>query len=148
MCTRFRDGDTTHLRIFGLRPRQFGFLWPRMSADKLSAEDRGALAAHAPRRATRMGAAIRHALQLARETAGIKVLEHCFDATRRTTTRAPIGPTANTHPDTRAQHCEVGAGARHGFCVTIDPAGHDYLRRMCKETRYLVIDDVISLPHE
>jgi len=30
----------------------------------------------------------------------------------------------------------------------IDPAGHDYLRRMCKQTRYLVIDDVTALPHE
>jgi nitric oxide reductase NorD protein len=34
------------------------------------------------------------------------------------------------------------------FCVTIDPAGHDYLRRMCRESRYLVIDDVSALPRE
>jgi nitric oxide reductase NorD protein len=41
--------------------------------------------------------------------------------------------------------------AAHGiatYCVTIDPAGHDYLRRMCAEHTYLVIDDVPSLPRE
>ncbi len=34
------------------------------------------------------------------------------------------------------------------FCITIDPAGHDYLRRMCPEQRYLVVDDVHQLPAE
>ena len=32
------------------------------------------------------------------------------------------------------------------FCVTIDPAGHDYLRRMCTPEGYRVIDDVHALP--
>jgi nitric oxide reductase activation protein len=32
------------------------------------------------------------------------------------------------------------------FCVTIDPAGYDYLRRMCPDERYLVIDEVAELP--
>ena len=34
------------------------------------------------------------------------------------------------------------------FCITVDPAGHDYLRRMCAPDRYLVIDDVAALPRE
>jgi len=34
------------------------------------------------------------------------------------------------------------------FCITIDPAGNDYLRRMCLPHRYLVIDDVTALPAE
>ncbi len=34
------------------------------------------------------------------------------------------------------------------FCVTIDRAGHDYLREMCPEGRYLIIDEVESLPVE
>ena len=34
------------------------------------------------------------------------------------------------------------------FCLTIDPAGHDYLREMCQEDRYLVIDDIAALPAE
>jgi nitric oxide reductase activation protein len=34
------------------------------------------------------------------------------------------------------------------FCITIDPAGQDYLRRMCAQSRYLIIDDVTALPRE
>ena len=40
---------------------------------------------------------------------------------------------------------------RHGivtFCITVDPAGHDYLRVMCPGERYAVIDDVAALPEE
>ncbi len=32
------------------------------------------------------------------------------------------------------------------FCITIDPTGHDYLRRMCPAQRYLVLDDIHQLP--
>lgn len=34
------------------------------------------------------------------------------------------------------------------FCVTIEPAGHDYLGVMCPDVRYLVIDDVAALSDE
>ena len=34
------------------------------------------------------------------------------------------------------------------FCITVDPAGHDYLGEMCQEARYAVIDDVEDLPIE
>jgi nitric oxide reductase NorD protein len=34
------------------------------------------------------------------------------------------------------------------FCLSIDPAGHDYLRRMCPPQRYMVISDVAALPDE
>ena len=34
------------------------------------------------------------------------------------------------------------------FCITIDPAGHDYLREMCPDQRYLVIDEIEALPAE
>jgi nitric oxide reductase NorD protein len=119
-------------------------------ADKLSLKTWGALAAMQPRRSTRMGAAIRHALgKLARETAGIKVLIIISDGypedhdygTDRTDREYGI-------QDTARALWEVERAGITDFCVTIDPAGHDYLRRMCKETRYLVIDDVTALPHE
>jgi nitric oxide reductase NorD protein len=119
-------------------------------ADKLSLRTWGALAAMQPRRSTRMGAAIRHALsKLARETAGIKVLIIVSDGypedhdygTDRTDREYGI-------QDTARALWEVERAGVTDFCVTIDPAGHDYLRRMCKETRYLVIDDVTALPHE
>jgi nitric oxide reductase NorD protein len=34
------------------------------------------------------------------------------------------------------------------FNLSIDPAGHDYLRRMCPPRRYMVIGDVAALPGE
>jgi nitric oxide reductase NorD protein len=34
------------------------------------------------------------------------------------------------------------------FCITVDKAGHDYLREMCDESRYMVIDDIAALPRE
>lgn len=119
-------------------------------ADKLSRKTWGALAAMQPRRSTRMGAAIRHALgKLARETAGIKVMIIVSDGypedhdygTDRTDREYGI-------QDTARALWEVERAGITDFCVTIDPAGHDYLRRMCKETRYLVIDDVTALPQE
>jgi nitric oxide reductase NorD protein len=119
-------------------------------ADKLSLRTWGALAAMQPRRSTRMGAAIRHALgKLVRETAGIKVLIIVSDGypedhdygTDRTDREYGI-------QDTARALWEVERAGITDFCVTIDPAGHDYLRRMCKETRYLVIDDVTALPQE
>lgn len=36
----------------------------------------------------------------------------------------------------------------HTFCITVDPAGHDYLRAMRPDERYLVIDDIGALPDE
>ena len=34
------------------------------------------------------------------------------------------------------------------FCITVDRAGNDYLREMCDEKNYLVIEDIRSLPRE
>jgi hypothetical protein len=119
-------------------------------ADKLSARTWAALAAMQPRRSTRMGAAIRHALsKLARESASMKVLiivsdgypeDHDYGADR-TDREYGIQDTARALRETER------AGITN-FCVTIDPAGHDYLRRMCRESRYLVINDVTALPRE
>ncbi|HEY2677896.1 MAG TPA: VWA domain-containing protein [Steroidobacteraceae bacterium] len=119
-------------------------------ADKLSVRTWAALAAIQPRRSTRMGTAIRHALsKLARESASMKILiiisdgypeDHDYGADR-TDREYGIQDTA------RALREAERAGVTD-FCVTIDPAGHDYLRRMCRESRYLVIDDVTALPRE
>ena len=34
------------------------------------------------------------------------------------------------------------------FCLTVDPSGHDYLREMCPDQRYMVIQDINQLPDE
>jgi nitric oxide reductase NorD protein len=118
--------------------------------DKLSARTWGALAAMQPRRSTRMGTAIRHALRkLAGESAGIKVLIIVSDGYPED---HDYGPDRTDREygiqDTARALREVERAGVTDFCVTIDPAGHDYLRRMCKQTRYLVIGDVTALPRE
>ena len=34
------------------------------------------------------------------------------------------------------------------FCVSVDHAAHDYLRKVCAPSRYLVIGDVHALPEQ
>mgnify|MGYP001815818219 CR=1 FL=1 len=34
------------------------------------------------------------------------------------------------------------------FCVTVDRSGQDYLRRMCPDSRYLVIEEMEDLPDQ
>ena len=34
------------------------------------------------------------------------------------------------------------------FCVTVDRSGQDYLRRMCPDARYLVIEEMEDLPDQ
>ncbi len=119
-------------------------------ADKLNARTWAALGAMQPRRSTRMGAAIRHAVaKLAREPAGMKVLiivsdgypeDHDYGADR-TDREYGIQDTARALQE--AQRAGIV-----DFCITIDPAGQDYLRRMCAASRYLIIDDVTALPRE
>ena len=32
------------------------------------------------------------------------------------------------------------------FCLTVDKAGHDYLKTMCQDMGYEILDDVTALP--
>jgi nitric oxide reductase NorD protein len=48
--------------------------------------------------------------------------------------------------DTAMALREAEAAGILSFCITVDKAGHDYLREMCADSRYLVIEDVFSLP--
>ena len=43
---------------------------------------------------------------------------------------------------------EMQAAGIRPFCITVDAAGHDYLREMCDPQSYLVIDHVADLPRE
>ncbi len=116
--------------------------------DRLTARTWGALAAMKPRRSTRMGPAIRHALaRLDLQDARLKVLIVVSDGFPED---FDYGPDRNDHEygiqDTaRALQEAAGAGVST-FCVTVDRSGHDYLRRMCPDQRYMVIDEVEELP--
>jgi nitric oxide reductase NorD protein len=152
MCEALRKlGDSCAIYGFsGDGREQVEFHVAKDFHDRLSARTWAALAAMEPLRSTRMGTAIRHALmKLLREPARMKVLiilsdgypqDHDYGPDRRDDSYG-IEDTA----------CALREAERAGviaFCVTIDPAGHDYLRRMCAQSRYMVIDDVMALPRE
>lgn len=109
-----------------------------------------ALAAMQPRRSTRTGPAIRHAVaKLARQPARTRLLIVISDGYPQD---SDYGPDPNDADygiaDTARALQEAERAGITAFCITIDPAGHDYLRRMCAESRYLVIADVNRLPGE
>jgi nitric oxide reductase NorD protein len=116
----------------------------------LSARVRGRIGGIEPRRSTRMGTALRHArAKLANVTARSKHVfllsdgfpqDFDYGADRR----------SNTYgiQDTMMALQECQAAGVTPFCITVDKTGHDYLRLMCETSRYLVIEDVSSLPTE
>lgn len=112
------------------------------------AEDR--IAAMEPKRSTRMGPAIRHAAaKLAEREAKVKVLLILSDGypqdfdygSDRASRVYGIRDTMVALRETERQGIAT-------FCITVDPAGHDYLREMCPERRYLVIDEIAALPSQ
>ncbi len=109
-----------------------------------------AIAAMQPLSYTRMGPAIRHAAtKLAGQDARTKLLIVISDGYPQDIDYGPDRRDKNygLH-DTARAIVEATQRGVDTFCVTIDPAGHDYLRVMSPDHRYLVIDDVESLPAE
>jgi len=116
-------------------------------AEPPSAATWGALAGLVPRGATRTGAAVRHVTAaLAAEDAARKLLFVVTDGYPEDSDYGgpPRDLDHGLHDTARAlQEAERRGIAT--FCIAIDHAGHDYLRRMCPPRRYLVIDDVATL---
>jgi hypothetical protein len=119
-------------------------------AEALSPAVKARLGGIEPQRSTRMGAALRHAVEkLAAVTARIKHLfllsdgfpqDYDYGQDRR----------SNTYGirDTAVALREAETAGVTPFCITVDKAGHDYLRQMCDESRYMVIEDITALPRE
>ena len=107
-----------------------------------------AIAAMKPKRSTRMGPAIRHAVaKLAAAGAALKVLMIVSDGFPQD---CDYGPERGNHEyglrDTAKALEEAERAGVHTFCVTVDRSGHDYLRLMCPEARYMVIAETEGLP--
>lgn len=118
--------------------------------EALNSRTKSALAEMKPKRSTRMGPAIRHALhKLLLQDAPLKVLIILSDGFPQD---CDYGPDRNDHEygiqDTAKAIQEAQNRGVATFCITVDQSGHDYLRRMCEEDRYLVIDEIESLPSE
>lgn len=119
-------------------------------SDPPSARVGAALAAMEPSRSTRTGPAIRHAMaKLACQPERTKVLIVISDGYPEDTDYGP--DPRDIHygiQDTARALQEARRAGIATFCIAIDPAGHDYLRQMCVEKNYLVIEDVMDLPEQ
>jgi len=119
-------------------------------AEVLSPTVKGRIGAITPKRSTRMGTALRHSLAKLKDLAcRVKLLvllsdgfpqDMDYGADRRSITYGLR--------DTMMALREADRAGVLTFCLTVDKAGHDYLREMCEPSRYLVLEDVASLPTE
>ena len=101
-----------------------------------------------PLHATRMGAAIRHAItKLENQDAATKVLFLISDGRPqdRGYSREGVEKEYAVH-DTHMALVEAKRKDITPFCLTVDKAGHDYLKSMCGDMGYEVLGDIWSLP--
>ncbi len=118
--------------------------------DALSLSTLHAIAAMKPKRSTRMGPAIRHSThKLMQSGHAMKVLIVISDGFPQD---ADYGPTRGDHEyalqDTAKALAEAHQKGVETFCVTVDRSGQDYLKRMCPDARYLVIEEMEDLPDQ
>jgi nitric oxide reductase NorD protein len=103
-----------------------------------------------PKRSTRMGTALRHAVE--KLSAVTSRSKHLFLLSDGFPQDYDYGQDRRSNiygiRDTAVALREAEAAGVTPFCITVDKAGHDYLRQMCDESRYMVIDDITSLPRE
>ena len=116
--------------------------------ESLSLTTTQAIASMKPLRSTRMGPAIRHAChRLITTGASLKVLMVISDGFPQD---CDYGPDRGDHEygiqDTAMAIREAGIKGIQVFCITVDLSGHDYLKRMCPDNRYLVIEETDELP--
>ena len=101
-----------------------------------------------PMHATRMGPAIRHATsKLDTQDAKSKILFLISDGRPqdRGYSREGVEKEYAVH-DTHMALIEAKRKAIVPFCLTVDKAGHDYLKTMCGDMSYEVLDNIWSLP--
>jgi len=101
-----------------------------------------------PRGSTRMGTALRHCrAKLGKEDARRKNLFLISDGFPQD---QDYGYDRTSHEygvqDTAQALAELEKDGTYTYCITVDRRGEDYLRKMCPESQYMVIHDILSLP--
>ncbi len=102
----------------------------------------------APLHATRMGPAIRHATsKLEALDARTKLLFLISDGRPqdRGYSREGVEKEYAVH-DTKMALDEASDKNINAFCLTVDKNGHDYLKTMCADMGYEILDDIYALP--
>lgn len=144
-------GDTYAIYGFSSSGRKNVDIYPvKTFVESLSSDVKGRISALAPQRSTRMGAAVRHAARKLKDLSSRgKVLILLSDGYPEDADygREPHAPTYGIR-DTMMALREAERSGILSFCITVDKAGHDYLREMCAPSRYMVIEDVLSLPSQ
>ena len=129
---------------------QVDFFVAKEFTERYDERVQGRIAAIKPHRSTRMGPAIRHAIRkLEGQEARMKTLLLLSDGypqdydygKDRQSKEYGIQDTMMALHEARLKGIQT-------FCITVDPAGHDYLRAMCPDHKYLVIEDIAALPKE
>jgi hypothetical protein len=118
--------------------------------ERLGPDVRTRLGGIEPKRSTRMGTALRHASnKLKAVNARAKHLILLSDGFPQDYDYGD-DRTSNVYGirDTMVALQELESTGVKTFCITVDPAGHDYLGDMCPASRYAVIDDISVLPQE
>ena len=101
-----------------------------------------------PLHATRMGSAIRHATsKLEGQDANTKIMFLISDGRPqdRGYSREGVEKEYAVH-DTHMALIEAKRKNIIPFCLTVDKSGHDYLKSMCGDMGYEVLEDIWSLP--
>lgn len=129
---------------------QVEFYLVKSFSEPLSSAVKGRIGAIEPKGGTRMGTALRHAIEkLTGLTARSRYLILLSDGFPQD---FDYGQDRRSNVyglrDTSAALREAERSGITPFCITVDKAGHDYLRTMCDASRYMVIEDISALPRE
>jgi len=144
-------GDTYAIAGFSGHGRsQVEFYVVKRFAEPLTASVKGKIGAIEPKRSTRMGTALRHAVATMRTVAARS--KHVILLSDGFPQDLDYGDDRRSNvygiQDTAMAFQEAARAAVTPFCITVDKAGHDYLKDICDASRYLVIDDINALPRE
>ena len=115
---------------------------------ELTDEVKARVGAVEPKRSTRMGAAIRHVREKFKDVSSRA--KHMILLSDGFPQDFDYGHDRRSNAygiqDTMVALKELEMAGVLPFCITVDRTGHDYLRQMCAPSRYLVIEDITSLP--
>jgi hypothetical protein len=144
-------GDSYAIYGFSGQGRERVEVYPVKSfGERLSPAVKGRIGGIEPKGSTRMGTALRHATALMR---GLSApAQHLVLLSDGFPQDLDYGDDRQSHVygirDTATALRETHAAGIRPFCITVDLAGHDYLRQMCDPDAYVVIERVADLPRE
>jgi hypothetical protein len=144
-------GDTYAIYGFSGQGRDRVEVYPvKTFGERLSPAVKGRLGGIEPKGSTRMGTALRHATAVMRDLPAPS--QHLVLLSDGFPQDLDYGDDRQSHVygirDTATAMRETRAAGIKPFCITVDLAGHDYLREMCDPDAYVVIERVADLPRE